>query len=734
MIKLINKFFFILTLIIILAIVYLSFFGIKTNKFNDIILENILKINKNLELSLNDVNYFLNPLKLTIKISTKNPKILISDSNLDIKNIKTEASLISLIKGDFFIDDLNLSTREINIKDAISLAKLFQNSPQLFLLDNIVKEGKISVNIILNFDPEKKEIKDDYIIEGFIKKAKLNIFNQYKARDLSFAFNIVKGEYLLTNIETNFNKIRYVSEFIEIRKKNQSFLVKGNVINNLENYDFQNIKWLIGDFLNESDIKDLRFGSINNFSFTLNKKFKLNDLKLDTNLDIKSITINKKLSFLKNYFPNYTNQINFANHKIKIEFSKNKLDIKGEGDLILNDSKDQLTYKIVKKSDQLLFDTLINIKNNPLNINILDFIKKENVESNLSLKGIKKKNKDILFELISLDENKNQIKLKNLLINKNSNIMDLELANINYTNNNKILNQLEFKRIKKQYIIEGKNFDASKIINRILDSSKSNLSLFKNFNPKIKIDLKRTYIDKDNYMNNLSGYLNFKNNKINELNLKSVFQNKKKINLSIETNNKNETTTKLFSSYPKPLVEKYDFIKGFEEGNLNFYSLKQKNKSQSVLIINNFKVKEVPVLAKLLSLASLQGISDLLTGEGIRFTDFEMSFSNEKDLIKIEEIYAIGPAISLLMSGYIEKDKLISLRGTLVPATTINKTIATIPLLGKILIGDKTGEGVFGVSFKIKGPPKDLKTTVNPIKTLTPRFITRTLEKIKKPN
>jgi len=31
----------------------------------------------------------------------------------------------------------------------------------------------------------------------------------------------------------------------------------------------------------------------------------------------------------------------------------------------------------------------------------------------------------------------------------------------------------------------------------------------------------------------------------------------------------------------------------------------------------------------------------------------------------------------------------------------------------------------------MKGPPKDIKTTVNPIKTLTPRFITRTLEKMK---
>ena len=100
--------------------------------------------------------------------------------------------------------------------------------------------------------------------------------------------------------------------------------------------------------------------------------------------------------------------------------------------------------------------------------------------------------------------------------------------------------------------------------------------------------------------------------------------------------------------------------------------------------------------------------------------------------MKIEELYAIGPAISLLMEGYIESDDLVSLRGTMVPATTINRTISSIPILGDILVGKKVGEGVFGVSFKIKGPPKKLKTTVNPVKTLTPRFITRTLEKIKK--
>ena len=109
-----------------------------------------------------------------------------------------------------------------------------------------------------------------------------------------------------------------------------------------------------------------------------------------------------------------------------------------------------------------------------------------------------------------------------------------------------------------------------------------------------------------------------------------------------------------------------------------------------------------------------------------------MDYSSEKNITKIKELYAIGPSISFLMSGYIEKNKVTSLRGTLVPATTINKSIAKLPLVGELLVGKKTGEGVFGVSFKIKGPPKNLKTSVNPVKTLTPRFITRTLEKLKK--
>jgi len=284
--------------------------------------------------------------------------------------------------------------------------------------------------------------------------------------------------------------------------------------------------------------------------------------------------------------------------------------------------------------------------------------------------------------------------------------------------------------------LSGNLFDGTNLLNDLLNSeNKGNpFNILNEFNSIIKINLNKVFIDDINYLNNLNGNLRFKKSNLKYADLKANFSQNKKLTFTIKTNQNNEKITTLFSEHAKPLVKRYKFIKGFEDGNIDFQSIKKNNISNSQLKIYNFKLKEVPALTKILTLASLQGIADILTGEGIRFNEFDMKFKNENKLMTIEEIYAIGPAISILMDGYVQTDKLISLRGTLVPATTLNKVVGSIPLLGNILVGKKVGEGVFGVSFKIKGPPKDIKTTVNPIKTLTPRFITRTLEKIKKTN
>ena len=106
--------------------------------------------------------------------------------------------------------------------------------------------------------------------------------------------------------------------------------------------------------------------------------------------------------------------------------------------------------------------------------------------------------------------------------------------------------------------------------------------------------------------------------------------------------------------------------------------------------------------------------------------------SKNKELLKLEELFAIGPSISVLMEGYKDKNNLTSLRGTLVPAKNLNKLLSKIPVIGEIIIPKEIGEGLFGVSFKMKGMPGEIKTTINPIKTLTPRFITKALKKSRK--
>jgi hypothetical protein len=170
--KRIIKILIILTITVAAIIVYLSIYGIKTEKFNNEIIKNISKINKKINLSLNEVNYLLNPLNFSINISTKNPKILLEDKSLDLKDITSNISLKSFINNQFSIDDLKISTKEIKIKDLISLARAVEGSPQLFVLDNITKEGKLSANINLKFDLNG-EIKKIIKLMGLLKKPNL---------------------------------------------------------------------------------------------------------------------------------------------------------------------------------------------------------------------------------------------------------------------------------------------------------------------------------------------------------------------------------------------------------------------------------------------------------------------------------------------------------------------------------------------------------------------------------
>ena len=727
MIKIVYRLFISLTLIIALIVIYLSIIGVKTDKFNNQITSKVREINSNLDLKLNQVNIKLNPLSFTVDLKTLGTDLSYQDNIIQLENLKSQISLKSIFKNEFAISELAISTKSIALKDLIILVKEVKNYQQLFIANEIIDNGYIVADLKFEFN-EVGNIKDNFIIKGLVNNAELTLSNK-KVTKLNFIFQANNKELNLEDLTFLLNNKSLNIPKLNAKKNDDNFLVTGIVKNKDLNFEKNDIKKFLDNELINKNLNNLSFNSESNFKFNIDNKLKIKNLDIQASVNVNKLDIDNFLGD-NSILPNIKKNLVFENQQIKINYNKSKIEITGSGNIFIQNNLDVINYQITNIQDNYLFNLDFEIEDNPLILNFINFEK--DVESSLSLKlkGALKKDK-LEFDHIILTEDKNIISIENLQLSKDFKIEELETINLNFEDKSKLKNELKLKKDKNAYVISGASFNADHLITELLKSNEDNKKKFFSKNFELKINVEKVYLDANNKIDNLKGKIILSNNEVVNLNLESDFSNNKKITFTIRDNNGEKITT-LFSDEAKPLVDRYKFIKGFTEGKLDFYSSKKNNESKSNLKIYDFKLKELPALTKILSLASLQGIADLLSGEGIRFSEFEMNFDNKADLMTINEIYAIGPAISILMEGYVEKDNLVSLRGTLVPATTINKTIGSIPLIGNILVGQKVGEGVFGVSFKIKGPPKDLETTVNPIKTLTPRFITRTLEKIKK--
>ena len=660
----------------------------------------------------------------------------------------------------FIYEDINFNSETISVKkhdNSFIINGDISNKKQVFDIKKLQKNLDYNFDFIenskVNLSSNNKfsfSLINKKKIDKFELKSKIN-FDEIKfKKNLNLPININNGELKLDyknhifDINVN-SKIYFLSDekkqpnlgdakFLISKKKNENIKFKGNFSNTGNKINSDQIKEIINIDNKLIPSQDLQFDSNNSIEFEFNKKNKIEKYKLNSNLKISKLEISHNGSNLKRFLPEYKDIIIFKDNLIEININKKIKDIKLKGLYSLNNNlSDSYKINLIQNSEILDFDANINLNNLFLNFKSLDYKKNKKINSNLIIKGRYKD--DLKFNQIEYKENLNTIQASNITLSKKYKIKNIDSVILNYENLNQKLNNIKFqKKNDNRYKLSGSEFDAQLLISNYLKGENTNniFERFENINANISVQLNNIFIDKNSKLTNLVGEILLKKNDVISAEIRSKINNKNDFSLSIKTNSRDEKVTNLFIEEPEPFIKNYKFIKGFTEGKLSYGSIEKNNETKANLKIFDFKVQDVPVLAKLLTLASLQGIADILTGEGIRFNEFEMNYESNQSLTNINEMYAIGPAISILMEGYIDRNKLTSLRGTLVPATTINKTISKIPLLGDILVGKKVGEGVFGVSFKIKGPPKDLKTSVNPIKTLTPRFITRTLEKLKK--
>lgn len=144
--------------------------------------------------------------------------------------------------------------------------------------------------------------------------------------------------------------------------------------------------------------------------------------------------------------------------------------------------------------------------------------------------------------------------------------------------------------------------------------------------------------------------------------------------------------------------------------------------------ITNARFSNAPFLTQILSLASLRGLADTLSGEGVLFTRIDIPLKLIRGRFIVEGAKAQGPALGLTANGFIDgRTGNLEVDGVLVPSFGVNSALGGIPILGDLVVG-RDGEGVFSLTYSVRGTLEKASVAVNPLSALAPGVIRRIFE------
>jgi len=716
--------------ILIVFTLFLATKGYETDRFNKFISNEIEKKEKNLNVDLTKIRVKIDLKNINLFLSTKNPKITYYNAYLPISEFSVYLDFLSLFKTNPRIKKTLILTDEVDILDFKKAAASIKPSNfKSFLLNNIQK-GKFKSDIDLTFG-ENFEI-SNYQIKGYFKNTDVLFNKKIKIKIENLNFIADKEIILVNSMKGNIDGIPITNGNVEVNIK-EDYTISGS-INSIVDLNEKKLRKLIPKNENLKFLKneiDLSVNSINNFNLVFSNTLELKEYSYTLDGVIENGKINLNNAYKSKFLNNDIETLNLKKTNIKFLLDNKKNILEVEGNYNLNDNKDYESFKVKNelKNKIVNLNISLNLKE-PFSLDLINYNKTSDrigkIQADLSFV-----NNGININSIQYNEGQSLISLNKFEINEKNQIKKFKNIKVKTFINGKENNNFEVL-FGKKLTIKGKSYDSSNLIKNI--NNKGNDNFLRRINKEVNISFENIFTKFTKSLNNFNLIGKIEKGKFVKISSKSEFSDDRYLDISLKKDpNTRKKILEIYSGFAKPLLVDFNFFKGIEGGQLLFTSIFDDKASSSNLQIKDFKVLNAPAFAKLLALADLSGPAVLLSGDGLAFDTLEIKFTDDKTVRTIEEIYAVGPSITILMEGYVEnKSGLTSLRGTMVPAKEINKLISKIPVIGDILIGKEIGEGVFGVSFKMKGPPGKIKTTVNPIKTLTPRFITRALEKRKK--
>ena len=700
-----------------ILITILSTFGIETNKFNQLVSEKVSQ-SKNINLNIKTIKFKLDIKELSLFLLMQSPKIKYKDISIPAKDLRVYIDFLSLLKPNPKIEKVSLISEELNINQLNDLSVIIKPSNFKRLLNNRIKDGKVIFEIDIFLD-QKNSFKD-FIAKGNVKKLNAVLQKNISIENVDFSFFADKEDILIKNVFAQLDNIKIANGDIKLNLENG--------IKVSSNFDSagdlsEKIITKYKKFFNFSDnfkIKNLKADLNNNFVIDFDNTYKIIDYNYKLSGKIKKTNLELLNPFKNNFIKKEINEIYFSDIELKSLFSPKEIKIKCDGKYSFNDDE----FFRLNLENQFIKNTL-NLKvnldyNNGLDLNMINYKVPNDEPINLYL-DLNKKDDIFKINKLKIEENNNSIFIEDMRLNLDK-LLSFKKIDVQTTNNNFLIQQ------NKKILVKGSKFDATNVAKFIKEKSDKNL--IQGLTNEIDVDFNNIKIPMSEKLENFKLIGEIKNGKFTKISAKGDFGGNNFLDISLKRDKKSKKKyLEVYSDLTRPLLTEYKFFNGLSGGKLLYTSLIEDTKSLSKLKIENFKVINAPGVIKLLSLADLGGLADLAKGDGLTFDLLEIDMEKNKDLLKLNEILALGPSMSVLMEGYQSENGLTSLRGTLVPAKTLNKMISKIPVIGNIVIPKEVGEGLFGISFKMKGPEGKIKTTINPIRTLTPRFLQKIIER-----
>jgi len=174
------------------------------------------------------------------------------------------------------------------------------------------------------------------------------------------------------------------------------------------------------------------------------------------------------------------------------------------------------------------------------------------------------------------------------------------------------------------------------------------------------------------------------------------------------------------------VILKADYLIG---GKLLFDGKFKGGDGEALVTMSDVRLKDAPLVAQLFSLASLQGLTDVLSGDGVMFSDVSAPVRFVDGRIDLPGLRATGPAMGITTRGWISPETSeLALDGVLAPSFVgANSVLGALPIIGNLFVS-RQGEGIFAPTYSVRGTFARARISINPIAALTPGVLRQMFE------